>query len=179
MRRVPALLPVSLLLCLWLVALYWARFALMEEATWLERCLAQPEQLTCQARAALGLIVHWRLLAWLALAGALVASLIRRPLGSWLAMFSLFCGVAALVLYSASLAAFGGTGRLAAGAASGSRGRLLRPGAVTIRRPTNAAPQRHDQQRGSPCPGQRLLVVQPFLQQLRCDAGGDQGGQQA
>jgi len=106
MRRVPALLPVSLLLCLWLAALYWARFALMEDATWLERCLAQPEQLTCQARAALGLIVHWRLLAWLALAGALVASLIRRPLGSWLAVFSLFCGVAALVLYSASLAAF-------------------------------------------------------------------------
>ncbi|MCF7202225.1 hypothetical protein [Pseudomonas oligotrophica] len=106
MSRVPALLPVSLLLCLWLALLYWLRFALMEDARWLESCLAQPEQLACQLRAALGLVIHWRLLAWLALGGALLALCLPRRAGWWLAAVALHLGAAALVLYSASLAVF-------------------------------------------------------------------------
>lgn len=102
-------LPVVLLLMLlssWLAASYGVRFALMEDARWVGLCLEESTRWECQARASLGYLIHFRVIAWAALACALVAFVAPGRFGRALAVLALLLGLPALVLYSASLAVF-------------------------------------------------------------------------
>ena len=60
----------------------------------------------CQVRASLGLLIHWRVLAWVALGAALLGFLLPGRKGSLLAVVALLFALPALVLYTASLAVF-------------------------------------------------------------------------
>ena len=57
-------------------------------------------------RATLGLLIHWRVLAWVALGAALLGFLLPGRKGSLLAVLALLFALPALVLYTASLAVF-------------------------------------------------------------------------
>ena len=101
----------SILLVLLLIALsfalsYGLRFGLMEEGQWVGICSDQPLRWECQLRATLGLLIHWRVMAWLALGLSLVALWLPHGKGRILAALALFCAIPALFLYSASLAVF-------------------------------------------------------------------------
>lgn len=104
-RHVPLLL-LLLMLPLWLAASYGVRFALMEDGQWVGICVEQTARWECQARAALGYLIHFRVMAWTALVLALLAFGAPGRVGRLLAGLALFCGIPALVLYSASLAVF-------------------------------------------------------------------------
>ena len=103
-RRTPIIL--LLLLSLWLAACYGLRFAFMEDGRWVGICSESADRWECQLRAGLGLLIHWRVLAWTALAGALLAFITPTRLGRALAVLALLFALPALVLYSASLAVF-------------------------------------------------------------------------
>jgi hypothetical protein len=60
----------------------------------------------CQVRSLLGMGIHFQVIAWSALALALVAQLVSGRLGWWLAVLALVFGLPALVLYTASIAVF-------------------------------------------------------------------------
>ena len=92
------------LLAAWLGACYALRFTLMEDARWLDVC-ATTGSWVCGVRSQLGLIIHWQLLAYAALACALPALLIKGKIGRTLAVLGLFLAAPALVLYTASLGA--------------------------------------------------------------------------
>ncbi len=95
-----------LLVPLWLAASYGVRFALMEDAKWVGLCVEQAALWQCEVRSALGLLIHFRVIAGVALLAALVAFFLPRAAGWWLAVLGLFLALPALVLYSASLAVF-------------------------------------------------------------------------
>jgi hypothetical protein len=85
--------PWVLLLCLavWLAACYGLRFAFMEDGQWVGVCAESAGIWQCQLRSALGLMIHWGVLAWLALVPAVLGFLYRgvsagfwRPLGCFL-----------------------------------------------------------------------------------------------
>jgi uncharacterized Tic20 family protein len=103
-RRFPWLL----LLCLsfWLVACYGLRFGFMEDAQWVGVCTDSAGLWQCQLRSALGLMIHWQLLPWLALLAALPGFLLAGRVGQVLATIGLFFALPALILYTASLAVF-------------------------------------------------------------------------
>ncbi|XQE68362.1 hypothetical protein ACOAPY_07265 [Pseudomonas sp. P3C3] len=104
-RHIPLLL-LLLVLPLWLAASYGVRFALMEDSQWVGICVEQAARWECQARAGLGYLIHFRVIAWTALVLALVGFIAPGKTGRVLAALALFCGIPALVLYSASLAVF-------------------------------------------------------------------------
>lgn len=104
-QRTPVLL-LLLLLPLWLAACYGLRFALMEDGQWVGLCAEQAARWECQARAGLGYLIHFRVIAWSALALAVVGFLLPGKAGRLLAGLALLPGIAALVLYGASLAVF-------------------------------------------------------------------------
>lgn len=101
----------SILLVLLLTAAFFAlsyglRFGLMEEGQWVGLCAEQSMRWECQVRATLGLLIHWRVMAWLALGLSLVAFCLPHRKGQILAALALFCAIPALILYTASLAVF-------------------------------------------------------------------------
>lgn len=105
----PASRPVlALLLCLplWLAASYAVRYGLMEEARWVGLCAAPTQYWQCQARAMLGLAIHYQLIAWAGLGLALTSQFFAGRAGRWLALLALLFGLPALVLYTASIAVF-------------------------------------------------------------------------
>ncbi|MNE37763.1 hypothetical protein D3C77_31330 [compost metagenome] len=104
-HRLPLIL---LLLCLpmWLAASYGVRYGLMEDAQWVGTCVEQAQLWQCQARSTLGLLIHFRVIAWTALGLALLAQVIPARTGWRVAVVALVVGIPALVLYSASLAVF-------------------------------------------------------------------------
>lgn len=104
-RHLP-LLVLLLLLPLWLAASYGVRFALMEDAQWVGLCVEEAARWECQARAGLGWLIHFRVIAGTALGLALLAFCMPGRLGWGLALLALLVGLPALVLYSASLAVF-------------------------------------------------------------------------
>jgi hypothetical protein len=103
-RRFPWLL----LLCLavWLAVCYGVRFAFMEDGQWVGVCAESAGLWQCQLRSALGLLIHWGVLAWLALLPAVLGFFIPGRIGRNLAAIGLFFALPALVLYTASLAVF-------------------------------------------------------------------------
>lgn len=103
--RLP-LLALLILLPLCVAASYGLRFAFMEDSQWVGLCAEQAPRWECQLRAGLGLMIHFRLLAWSALATALAGFLLPGCAGWWLALAGLCLGIPALVLYTASLAVF-------------------------------------------------------------------------
>lgn len=104
-RRLP-LIALLLFLPLWLAASYGVRYGLMEDAQWVGVCADQAQLWQCQARSALGLLIHLRVIAWTALGLALLAQLVPGRAGWRVAVLALLAGVPALVLYSASIAVF-------------------------------------------------------------------------
>lgn len=101
--------PVALLLlwlALWLAASYGVRYGLMEDAQWVGLCTTPGEYWQCQARALLGLGIHFQVMAWAGLGLALLGQVVPGPRGWWLAVLALVFGVPALVLYTASIAVF-------------------------------------------------------------------------
>lgn len=104
-RRLP-LIALSLFLPLWLAASYGVRYGFMEDPQWVGICAAQVQVWECGVRSTLGLTIHFRILAWIGLGLALLATLVPRRAGWWLAVLALVAGIPALVLYTASIAVF-------------------------------------------------------------------------
>lgn len=103
-RRLPLFL--LLLLSLWLAACYGLRFAFMEDGQWVGVCAEAADRWECQLRSGMGLMIHWRLLAWAALLSAVLGFFVPGRVGTVLAAIGLFLALPALVLYTASLAVF-------------------------------------------------------------------------
>jgi uncharacterized protein involved in cysteine biosynthesis len=101
-----SLLLLVVLIALCLAGSYGLRFVLMEDARWVGLCMEQTPRWECQLRSVLGWLIHFRVIAWLALALALPGFFIARKSGAVLAVLALCCAIAALILYSASLAVF-------------------------------------------------------------------------
>ncbi len=96
------------LLAVWLGAFYYIRFALMENPHWVAVCDDKTIGIACSARAALGLAIHFQVLARCALLLALPAFFLRGNRGRKLAWASLFLAAPALALYTVTLAVFAG-----------------------------------------------------------------------
>ncbi len=100
--------PVILLLIvlpLWLAASYGARYGFMEDAQWVGICVDEANRWQCQLRANLGLLIHFKVLAWLALALVLPSFIVPARVGRYLALLALLFAIPSLVLYTTSLAA--------------------------------------------------------------------------
>ncbi|MBD9481960.1 hypothetical protein IB229_03175 [Pseudomonas sp. PDM14] len=106
MSRHFPLLALLLILPLWLAASYGVRFALMEDTQWVGLCVDEAARWECQMRASLGLLIHFRVIAYTALALAVIAFVAPGRIGRGLAVLAVLFGLPALVLYSASLAVF-------------------------------------------------------------------------
>jgi hypothetical protein len=106
MTRTLPLIALLVFIALWLAASYGVRYGLMEDGQWVGLCAEPGTYWQCQARSALGLGIHFRVIAWSALALALIAQVVPRKAGWWLAVVALGFGIPALVLYTASLAVF-------------------------------------------------------------------------
>jgi len=103
-RRLPLFF--LLLLSLWLAACYGLRFAFMEDGQWVGVCAEAADRWECQLRSGLGLMIHWRLLAWAALLSAVLGFIAPGRVGKALAAIGLFLALPALALYTASFAVF-------------------------------------------------------------------------
>ncbi|EPJ87125.1 MULTISPECIES: hypothetical protein [Pseudomonas] len=104
-RRLPLIL-LLIALPIWLGASYGVRYLLMEDAQWVGICANEALQWECQLRSGLGWMIHFGIISWSALAVSLVAFFLRGIAGWRLAVLALLLGIAALVLYSASLGVF-------------------------------------------------------------------------
>ncbi|MCY1287247.1 hypothetical protein D9M70_362350 [compost metagenome] len=78
----------------------------MEDGRWVGLCADGAQRWECQLRSGLGLLIHFRVIAWGALLAALLAFFVPGRAGWGLAVLALFLALPALVLYSASLAVF-------------------------------------------------------------------------
>lgn len=94
------------LLALWLAASYALRFHLMENSAWVGICDGDATLLSCQMRKTLGLMIHFRVLAWSALVLALASFMIRPAIGKTVAWLALVFSAPALALYTVTPAAF-------------------------------------------------------------------------
>jgi hypothetical protein len=103
--QVKTLLKLGALL-IWIGVCYTVRYQLMENSRWVELCDGNNGEALCQLRAALGLTIHWQVLAWSALALALPAFFIAGRMGVRLAWLSLLFALPALALYTVTLAVF-------------------------------------------------------------------------
>jgi hypothetical protein len=104
--KVPLQVAVALLsLSLWVGAAYALRYGLMEHTAWVARCASDPAHWACQARAGLGLMIHWGVLPWVGVALAGLGWALRGRHGRWAAGLGLVSAIPGLVLYTASLAA--------------------------------------------------------------------------
>ena len=68
-RRLPVIL-LLVLLPLWLAASYGARYGFMEDAQWVGICVDEASRWECQVRSNLGLMIHFNVLGWSAVAAA-------------------------------------------------------------------------------------------------------------
>jgi len=104
-RRLPVIL-LLIVLPLWLAASYGMRYGLMEDARWVGVCVDEASRWECQARSTLGLMIHFKIMGWTALAAAIIGFLVPGRAGWSLAVLSLLFGFPALALYNVSLAVF-------------------------------------------------------------------------
>ena len=104
-RRLPVIL-LLVLLPVWLSASYGARYGFMEDAQWVGICVDEASRWECQIRSNLGLIIHFAVLGWAALAAAIIGFMVPGRAGWWLAVLALVCGLPALALYNTTLAVF-------------------------------------------------------------------------
>ena len=101
-----ALIILLLLAAFALAAGYALRFGLMEDGQWVGVCAEQAIRWACQLRDPLGRLIHFGVIAWLALGLAVLSFILPRQSGWWMAVLALCCAIPALILYSASLAVF-------------------------------------------------------------------------
>ncbi|WP_285416691.1 hypothetical protein [Pseudomonas sp. efr-133-TYG-5] len=104
-RRLPVIL-LLVLLPLWLAASYGARYGFMEDGQWVGICVDEASRWECQVRSNLGLLIHFQVLGWTALAAAVCGFVVPGRAGWWLAVLALACGLPALALYNTTLAVF-------------------------------------------------------------------------
>ena len=90
----------------WLTLCYVVRFELMELGRWVEACAAATPPAACALRETMGLVIHFRVLPWLALLCAVPAFALPGRPGRALAWAGLVACVPALVLYTVTPAAF-------------------------------------------------------------------------
>jgi hypothetical protein len=94
------------LLGLWLGAAYWLRFYLMENLHWVDICGPNSPEPQCAIRSNLGLAIHFRVLASVAVVAALLAFFLKGKAGRVLAWVSLIFTLPALALYTVTMAVF-------------------------------------------------------------------------
>ncbi|QTT90167.1 hypothetical protein [Pseudomonas chlororaphis] len=104
-RRLPLIL-LLVVLPLWLAASYGVRYGFMEDARWVGVCVDEASRWECQARSSLGLLIHFKVMGWAALAASLIAFVVPGRAGWSLAVLALLFGFPALALYNTSLAVF-------------------------------------------------------------------------
>jgi len=104
-RRLPVIL-LLVLLPLWLAASYGARYGFMEDARWVGLCVDEANRWECQVRSNLGLMIHFAVLGWGAVAAAVIGFVVPGRAGWWLAVLALVLGFPALALYNTTLAVF-------------------------------------------------------------------------
>jgi hypothetical protein len=104
-RRLSVIL-LLVVLPLWLAASYGLRYGFMEDARWVGVCVDEAGRWECQARSSLGLLIHFKVMGWTALATALIAFVVPGRAGWGLAVLALLFGIPALALYNTSLAVF-------------------------------------------------------------------------
>lgn len=104
-RRLPVVL-LLVLLPVWLAASYGARYGFMEDAQWVGICVDEASRWECQVRSNLGLMIHFKVLGYGALAAALIGFVLPGRAGWWLAVLALALGFPALALYNTTLAVF-------------------------------------------------------------------------
>ena len=104
-RRLPVIL-LLVLLPLWLAASYGARYGFMEDAQWVGVCVDEASRWECQVRSSLGLMIHFNVLGFAALAAAVIGFVLPGRAGWWLAVLALVFGFPALALYNTTLAVF-------------------------------------------------------------------------
>ena len=91
---------------LWLAASYGARYGFMEDAQWVGLCVDEASRWECQVRSSLGLMIHFKVLGFAALAAAIIGFAVPGRAGWWLAVLALVLGFPALALYNTTLAVF-------------------------------------------------------------------------
>ena len=70
----------------WLLASYGLRYGLMEDSQWVGTCVAEAARWECQLRGNLGLLIHFRVLGWVALVLSIIAFCVRGRVGCALAV---------------------------------------------------------------------------------------------
>lgn len=104
-HRLPVIL-LLVLLPLWLAASYGVRYGFMEDGQWVGICVDEASRWECSVRSNLGLMIHFKVLGWTALGGALLGFVLPGRAGWWLAVLALVFGLPALALYNTTLAVF-------------------------------------------------------------------------
>ena len=104
-RRLPVI-ALLIALPLWLAASYGARYGFMEDGQWVGICVDEASRWECTVRSNLGLMIHFAVLGWVALAAAIVGFVVPGRAGWWLAVLALVFGLPALALYNTTLAVF-------------------------------------------------------------------------
>lgn len=94
------------ILGVWLGLCYTLRFQLMENAHWVAVCDGKSAIVWCDARATMGRVIHFRVLAWAAILCAVPAFFMQGVIGRKLAWLALFVTAPALVLYTVTPAVF-------------------------------------------------------------------------
>jgi len=95
---------VMLAVAAWVAVAYGVRYGLMEHTGWVGACAADPERLACQARAGMGLMIHWNVLPLAGLILALGGWLLQGTRGQLMGVMGLVFALPGLVLYTTSLA---------------------------------------------------------------------------
>ncbi|MDT6921188.1 hypothetical protein [Pseudomonas atacamensis] len=104
-RRLPVIV-LLVLLPLWLAASYAARYGFMEDGQWVGICVDEASRWQCLVRSNLGLMIHFKVLGWAAVATAVLAFVVPGRAGWSLAVLALVFGLPALALYNTTLAVF-------------------------------------------------------------------------
>jgi hypothetical protein len=102
-RRLPVIL-LLVLLPVWLAASYGARYGFMEDAQWVGICVDEASRWECQVRSSLGLMIHFAVLGWGAVAAAVIGFVVPGRAGWWLAMLALVLGFPALAVFAVVIA---------------------------------------------------------------------------